>query len=160
MHPPVRPHRHASTMRVEVPAGAAGTARPGRVATATIVTSLVASAATHLDAMPTDIRAAGYLGVILAAAAAADLLLAAATLIGTSWSRPAVGLLAAADVLGFLATRTVGLPLAGELVGRWERPGGLITIGLDAALVAAVLSTGPSAHTPVEDARNARGTTR
>lgn len=83
--------------------------------------ALITNALIHIDLTPMHRVTAPYLGFLFFALAAACIVLAAALFV-----RDAAAVWAAAWVvnvsalLGFLASRTVGLPLIGEEVGDWS----------------------------------------
>ena len=78
-----------------------------------------------------------YLGVAYVALIVASVV--AAALLVRSWSRTGwllSGALGAATILGFVLTRTTGLPGATEDRGNWLEPLGLASLFVEAAVVA------------------------
>lgn len=112
--------------------------------------ALVGLATVHLLALPSAHREASWLAPAFAAVAAAAVALAGVLAAVLSWvalSRaawPAAAGFAAATGLGYAVSRVVGLPHAGDYVGRWEDPLGLASLGLEAVVVA--LAAGASTH--------------
>ncbi|HMA46092.1 MAG TPA: hypothetical protein VKP11_02625, partial [Frankiaceae bacterium] len=112
--------------------------------------ALLGLAAVHLLALPSAHHEAAWLAPAFAAVAAAAVALAGVLAAVPWWAAPswaawpAAAGLATATGLGYAVSRVVGLPHAGNYVGRWEDPLGLASLGLEAVVVA--LAAGASAQ--------------
>src|SRR4051794_8445190 len=115
------------------------------IARAVAIGGLVAVALIHVLQLPAAFAAAGYLGGLFIAAVVACLAIAA-VLTRTSDDRAwgAAGGLAALILLGYLLSRTVGLPSFTEDIGEWSETLGLASMVAEGLLVfvtGAVLAT-------------------
>lgn len=107
------------------------------VTRAVAVVGLAAIALIHLLDLPDKFEEVPYLGVAYVVLIVAAVV--AAALLVRSWSRTGwllSGALAAATILGFVLTRTTGLPGATEDRGNWLEPLGLASLFVEAAVVA------------------------
>jgi hypothetical protein len=115
------------------------------IARAVAIGGLVAIALIHMLQLPSAFAAVGYLGGIFIAAIVASLALAAAlTRMSDDRAWAAAGGLAALILLGYVLSRTVGLPGFTEDIGEWSEPLGLASMvaeGLLAFVAGAVLAT-------------------
>ena len=98
---------------------------------------LVGVAITHATDLAHKLDHAPYMGVLfiglIASALALAALLAAGRALAFAW--PASGVLALAAMLGFVASRTIGLPQMGDHVGHWLEAAGLASLGFEAVVV-------------------------
>jgi hypothetical protein len=104
-----------------------------------VVVALTATAGIHIALVPDHLREAPYAGALFIALSAAALL-AALLLVarGDRLAWAAGGTLALAAVLGYVASRSVGLPSLGDDVGDWLSPLGVAALLCE--LTVAVLS--------------------
>jgi hypothetical protein len=112
----------------------------------------------HVLQSPAAFREEGYLGALFLAAVVGSVLLAA-TLTRTSDTRvvAAAGALAGLILIGYILSRTSGLPGATDDVGEWTEPLGLASMvveGLLVCLAAGVMATSrmPAASAPARAA--------
>jgi hypothetical protein len=129
------------------------------IARAVAIGGLIAVALIHILQLPTAFGDAGYLGGLFIAAVVACLALAA-VLTRTSDDRAwfAAAGFTALILLGYVISRSVGLPGFTDDVGVWSEPPGLASMvaeGLTIFVTAAVLAT---RHYPVRRAAAASGT--
>jgi hypothetical protein len=108
---------------------------------------LLATAATHVPLVPEHLEEAPYLGMLFVVLSAASLALAVLVVVADT---PAVWAVTAGmtllAVIGFLASRTVGLPMIGDDVGNWTEPLGLPALAAESlAFLAAVAVLRPGA---------------
>jgi hypothetical protein len=124
------------------------------IARAVAIGGLAAVALIHILQLPEAFDQVGYLGGLFIAAVVASLALAA---VMTRTSHDLVwagsGLFAAVILLGYVISRSVGLPGFTEDMGVWDEPLGLasmaaegLVIGVSAATLAKRGSTVPSAR--------------
>jgi len=114
---------------------------------------LVVTAAAHVPLVPEHLEEAPYVGVLFVALSSAAVALALLLVLRDTplvWA--ATGALTLLAVLGFLASRTVGLPQLGDDVGNWTEPLGFPAVAAEIlCLVSAVVvlraraSSGPGA---------------
>jgi hypothetical protein len=115
------------------------------IARTVAIGALVAIAVIHVLQLPTAFASIGYLGALFIAAAAACLALAAVmtrTSDDRAWA--AAGGLAALILLGYVISRSVGLPGFTDDAGEWAEAPGLASMVVESLLVfltAAVLVT-------------------
>ena len=114
---------------------------PDTAVRAAIVAGLVAVGVLHLAAAPEewgDTRGIFWLFVALAAACLA---LAVRTVEGLDrWTAPGVIVLAAAAVVGYVLSRTVGLPGDQDDVGDWGNALGLAALAVELGLIAVAVT--------------------
>ena len=100
------------------------------------IASLAGIAVVHALRLPVAFDQAGYLGGLFVAAVVASVLLAATlTVTGDVRALWAAGSLAGLLLLGYVISRTVGLPAATDDIGEWAEPPGLVAIVLEGLLV-------------------------
>ena len=106
------------------------------IARAAAIGGLVAAALIHVLQLPDAFTAAGYVGGLFIAAVVACLAIAA-TLTRTSDDRAwaAAGGLATLILLGYVLSRTVGLPGFTEDIGEWSERLGLASLVAEGLLV-------------------------
>jgi hypothetical protein len=138
------------------------------IARAVAVGGLVAIALIHVLQLPAAFDSIGYLGALFIAAVVGSLLLAAIltrTSDDLAWT--ATGGLAAVILLGYVVSRSVGLPGFTDDVGEWAEAPGLASMVIEGLLVfltTAVLLTRRSpirslaAHSTAPTGRAATGT--
>ena len=98
---------------------------------------LLGIAVIHAVETPSQLDEAPYLGVLFVALAVGSVLVALVLMRG-SWS-PAWGAgvtLAGLTLIGYVLSRTVGLPSADDDIGNWGDPPGLASMALEALMVA------------------------
>jgi hypothetical protein len=106
------------------------------------IASLAGIAVVHALQLPAAFDEAGYLGGLFVAAVVASVLLAATlTVTGDVRALWAAGSLAGLLLLGYVISRTVGLPAATDDVGEWAEPPGLVAIVLEGLLVAVAVAS-------------------
>lgn len=100
------------------------------------IASLAGIAVVHALQLRAAFDEAGYLGGLFVAAVVASVLLAAAlTVSGDPRALWAAGSLAGMLLLGYVISRTVGLPSATDDVGEWAEPPGLVAMVVEGLLV-------------------------
>lgn len=93
------------------------------------VVSLAATAGIHIALVPDHLREAPYAGAVFIAVSAVSLLVAILLVArGDRLAWVAGGTLALAAVLGYVASRSVGLPSLGDDVGDWLNPLGVAAL--------------------------------
>jgi len=119
------------------------------IARAVAVGALVAIALIHVLQLPTAFAEIGYLGGLFIAAIATSLLLAA-LLTRTSDDRAwaAAGALAGLVLLGYVLSRSVGLPGFTSDIGEWAEAPGLASMVVESLLVAVVAVVLVTRHQP------------
>ena len=115
------------------------TVRPAPDATTLLAVACLASVAgSHLADLPHKLEEAPYMAVLFIALIAASLLLAACLLTGrwvpAAW-RAAVVLCALA-IVGYVLSRSVGLPQIEDHVGNWLDPWGVVAVTSEAVVIA------------------------
>lgn len=103
---------------------------------AALVVGLVAIAAIHVADLPGKMEEVPYIGWMYVGLIAACLIVA--ELLITRPSRTAfvaAAGLAAATFVGFVLTRTTGLPSATDDIGNWSEPLGLVSIFVEVVVV-------------------------
>lgn len=108
---------------------------------------LLGIALTHILEAPDAFADAGYIGGLFVASVVGSVVLSA-VLTSTDDTRAwtAAGGLAALVLLGYILSRTTGLPGFTDYVGVWDEPLGLASMvaeGLVVCVTAGVLATGP-----------------
>ena len=107
-------------------------------ATVAGVACLAGIAATHLADLPDKLREAHYMAALFCGLIISSLVLAAALLAGVrtreAWRAGAV--LAALTIVGYVLSRSVGLPQLADHVGMWWDPWGVASLVCEAALIA------------------------
>jgi hypothetical protein len=134
-------HRRPRTPSAAPPAPLTGRAAENAVRRGVAAIGLAAVALIHVLDLPGKLEeapylAVGYLGLIGAALITAESLVRRDTVLG--WLG-ALGL-SAATVMGFVATRTVGLPAATEDIGNWLEPLGLASLFVEGAVIVLALT--------------------
>jgi hypothetical protein len=119
------------------------------IARAVAIAGLAGIAVIHVLQLPDAFEAAGYLGALFVCAVTVSVLLAAALTRRDDerlWG--AAGGLAALILLGYVVSRSVGLPGFTEDVGEWTEPAGLASMVAE-SLVACVSAATLVARHPV-----------
>ncbi|HET7312594.1 MAG TPA: hypothetical protein VFJ17_14855 [Mycobacteriales bacterium] len=109
----------------------------------TLAALTIAAGLAHLPVTPEHLREAPYVGVSFVVFAVVAVVLGA-----YCWLRPSdhrgvavAGVLSAAAIVTYAATRLVAFPEIGDDVGNWAEPWGVVSVLLEtAAVVVAVLS--------------------
>jgi hypothetical protein len=97
---------------------------------------MLAIALIHLLDVIGQIKDTPYLGVMYIALMVASVVVAFSLLhTGSALAWAAGGLLAAATLIGYILSRTVGLPNATDDIGNWTEPLGLASMFVEAAVV-------------------------
>jgi hypothetical protein len=105
-----------------------------------VAVCLLASAGTHLPLVPEHLAEARYVGVGFLLLALASVALAAALAIrDTTLVWAAVTVLEALALTAYVASRTVGLPLLSDDVGRWLDPWSFPALVAEAIALAAAV---------------------
>jgi hypothetical protein len=121
----------------------------------TAIVSLGGVALTHLYDLPHKLTEAPYMAVLFCALITASTLLALA-LITDGYERPALlmaGALSALTIVGYVLSRSVGLPMIEDHVGEWLEPAGIASLMFEAFLVVLavrVLEDEVVTHQPLE----------
>jgi hypothetical protein len=119
------------------------------------VVCLAAIAVTHLTDIPEKIEEAPYMAVLfcglIAASAGLGILFASGRNDAIVWST--AGAVAAMPLIGYVLSRSVGLPQLEDHVGDWLNPAGVVSIAAEAVLLALSAthlsrSPGASGHSP------------
>jgi hypothetical protein len=124
------------------------------LARAVAIAGLVVIALIHVLQAPDAFDEAGYVGALFIAAAVACVLVAAG-MTRTSDSRAwiAAGALAGLILLGYIISRSVGLPGFTDDVGEWSEPAGLASMVVESFVVLLAGGTLASGRFPVPGAR-------
>jgi hypothetical protein len=124
------------------------------LARATVTAALVGVALIHMLQLPSAFDEVGYLGALFIAVVAASLVLAT-VLVRTSDERAwvAAGGLAGLVLLGYIISRSVGLPGFTDDVGEWSEPAGLASMVVESFVVLLAGGTLASGRFPVPGAR-------
>jgi hypothetical protein len=124
------------------------------IARATAIAALVAVALIHVLQLPDAFREIGYLGALFIAVIAGCLILAA-VLARTSDTRAwaAAGGLAGLVLLGYVISRSVGLPGFTGDIGEWSEPAGLASMVIESLVVLVAGAMLASRPFPVPAAR-------
>jgi len=116
--------------------------------------TLVASGAVHIPVIPMHLEEAPYIGYLFIALTAACFALAAAVLLLDSvavWA--AGGVVTALAVVGYVLSRTVGLPQIGDDIGNWTEPLGVAAIAAETITVLLAVIALRHAEASVQAAR-------
>jgi hypothetical protein len=119
--------------------------------------SLGGVAITHLMDLPHKLEEAPYMAVLFCALITASTLLALAV-VTEGGGRPAIlfgGFISALTIVGFVLSRSIGLPMIEDHVGDWLEPAGVASLVFETILVGLALLVRPSedqvvAHQPLE----------
>ena len=121
------------------------------------VVCLLGVAVTHLLDLPDKLAEAHYMAALFIALIASSLVLATALALGRhvqlAWI--AAGALSALTIVGYVLSRSVGLPQLEDHVGMWMDPVGIASLVFEATLV---LLAVPALPLPALDARPERPT--
>lgn len=113
---------------------------------------LLVVAAVHVPMVPEHLHEAPYIGVLFIALAITGVALAALVVL---WDTPAVwitsGTVALLAVIGFLLSRTVGLPEIRDDIGNWTEPLGFPALA--AELLATAVAAAALRHLPLHHTR-------
>lgn len=101
---------------------------------------MLAAAGTHVPIISGHLREAPYIGVLFVLLAVVSTILAALLLVyDSAWVWLATAIVAAAAVVGYVLSRSIGLPQIGDDIGNWLDPLGMAAISVEAlAAVVAV----------------------
>jgi hypothetical protein len=101
-----------------------------------LTVGLLGIALIHLLDLPGKLEETPYLGVAFIALIAASIGLAGVLAVRDGRTvRLAAGALAAAVIVGYVLTRTVGLPAATEDIGNWSEPLGVASLFVEGIVV-------------------------
>ncbi len=122
------------------------------IARLTGVVCLLGVAVTHLLDLPDKLEEARYMAAMFCGLIVASLVLAAALAAGrhVQLALCAAGALSALTIIGYVLSRTVGLPQLEDHVGAWIDPVGIASLLVELPLVALAVQALPL---PVLDAR-------
>jgi hypothetical protein len=104
--------------------------------------SLGGVAVTHLMDLPHKLEEAPYMAVLFCALITASMLLALAV-VSDGGGRPAIllaGGLSALTIVGFVLSRSIGLPMIEDHVGDWLEPAGVASLVFEGILVTMALA--------------------
>jgi hypothetical protein len=98
---------------------------------------LAGVAVTHLVDLPDKLREAHYMAALFCALIAASIVLASAVAAGrhVETALLAAGVLSALTIVGYVLSRTVGLPQLEDHVGMWMDPAGIVSLVCEGTLV-------------------------
>src|SRR3954454_21970806 len=101
------------------------------------VLCLLGVAVTHVVDLPDKLREAHYMAAMFCALIAASIVLAGALTAGrhVETTLLAAGVLSALTIIGYVLSRTVGLPQLEDHVGMWIDPAGIVSLVCEATLV-------------------------
>ena len=101
------------------------------------VVCLLGVAVTHLIDLPEKLDEAHYMAAMFCALIVASLVLAAALAAGhhVQLALSAAGMLSALTIVGYVLSRTVGLPQLEDHVGMWMDPVGIASLAAETTLV-------------------------
>lgn len=106
------------------------------------IACLAGIAVTHLADLPDKLREAHYMAALFCGLIVASVVLAAALLAGVrtrdAWRAGAV--LAALTIVGYVLSRSVGLPQLADHVGMWWDPWGVAALICEAGFIALAAS--------------------
>ncbi len=104
-----------------------------------VIVGLNALVLVHILDLPSKLQEAPYLAVgYVGLISVAFLLMQQLMIRDSSFVFVAAGLLGAVVAIAFIATRTVGLPMAMDDIGNWTEPLGLASLVIDVYLVVQV----------------------
>jgi len=105
--------------------------------TAVLAVLTIAAGLAHLPVVPEHLEEAPYMGALFVAFAVVASLTGALLLLLRQrlWLVDAAGVLCAAAVVTYAATRLVAFPQIGDDVGNWLEPWGVVSIALETAVV-------------------------
>jgi hypothetical protein len=111
--------------------------RPSPLIRLTSVVCLAGVAVTHLIGLPDTLEEARYMAVLFCGLIAASLVLAVVLAAGRHVERIliAAGVLSALTIVGYVLSRSVGLPQLEDQVGMWMDPVGIASLVFEATLV-------------------------
>jgi hypothetical protein len=109
------------------------------------VVCLLGVAVTHLLDLPDKLQEAHYMAALFCGLIVASLGLAAALAAGwhARLALDTAGVLSALTMIGFVLSRTIGLPQIEDHVGQWGDPVGIASLVFEATLVALAAQTAP-----------------
>src|SRR3954447_11154312 len=118
---------------------------PSRAMRALAVVCLVGVAVTHLVDLPDKLQEAHYMAAMFCALIAASSVLAGAVASGRHVEAAllAAGVLSALTIVGYVLSRTVGLPQLEDHVGMWMDPAGIVSLVCEGTLVVLALGALP-----------------
>jgi hypothetical protein len=126
------------------------------IARAVAIGGLVSVALIHVLQLPDAFAAIGYLGAVFIAAAAACLVIAAVlTRTSDDLAWIATGGLAGMILLGYVLSRSVGLPGFTEDIGEWSEAPGLASMVVETLLVFLTAAVFVSRRQPMRGAGTA-----
>src|SRR4051812_22355534 len=101
------------------------------------VVCLLGVAVTHIVDLPDKLEEAHYMAAMFCGLIAASLVLAAAVVAGrhVASALVAAGVLSGLTIVGYILSRTVGLPQLEDHVGMWMDPAGIVSLVCEATLV-------------------------
>src|SRR3954451_25421600 len=109
------------------------------------VVGLVGVAVTHPVDLPDKLREAHYMAAMFCALSAASVVLAGAVASGRHVEAAllAGGVLSALTIVGYVLSRTVGLPQLEDHAGMWMDPAAIVSLVCEATLVALAIAALP-----------------
>ena len=118
------------------------TSRPTR---AIAVVCLAGVAVTHLIDLPDKLEEAHYVAALFILLIAASVVLAAAVAAGrrVEVALIAAGVLSALTIVGYVLSRSVGLPQIEDHVGMWLDPDGIASLAFEVTLVVLAAQVAP-----------------
>lgn len=107
-----------------------------RLTTGLLAVLTIAAGLAHLPVVPEHLEEAPYMGALFVAFAVVATVTGALLLVRQRlWLVDAAGVLCAAAVVAYAATRLVAFPQIGDDVGNWLEPWGVVSIALETAVV-------------------------
>jgi hypothetical protein len=109
------------------------------------VVCLAGVAVTHLVDLPDKLEEAHYMAAMFCGLIAGSLILAGALVAGrrVETALLAAGVLSALTIVGYVLSRTVGLPQLEDHVGMWMDPAGIVSLVCEGTLVVLALGALP-----------------
>src|SRR3954451_20620453 len=119
--------------------------RPSPAVRCVAVLGLVGVALTHLVDLPDKLEEAHYMAAMFCALIGASIVLAGALATGRHVEAAllAGGALSALTIVGYVPSRTVGLPQLEDHVGMWMDPAGIVSLVCEGTLVVLALAALP-----------------
>jgi hypothetical protein len=110
-----------------------------------VVTLLFVASMAHVPVIAPHLEEAPYMGVLFIAFSCTSFTLASLLAWKPApWCYPAAGILCAAAIVAYAATRLVAFPLLADDVGAWWEPLGIVSVLAEAGVVAIVSAAGLS----------------
>ena len=135
---------------------------PSRTTRAIAVVCLAGVAVTHIIDLPDKLQEAHYMAALFILLIAASVVLAAAIAAGRRVDVALIGagVLSAMTIVGYVLSRSVGLPEIEDHVGMWLDPDGIASLAFEATLVVLAAQVAPLPTAGVQARTGARAAAR